>query len=482
VLGKLLLGLLGLFAAGILILALTIVLLQPADEPPSSIEFTRFLETFDNRETQVDAKFTGIAGPARLRIDCQQDPSVVSIRLNGATVYAASGSAPCSGMVEIPVTLTANNSIEAEGTWSSAPIENTAGRRVTIRVSQSSVVDLHVLSRVHYNTNVSDFAAARAFYGQLGFTTLSGFPDTNTLEMARAIGIETPTGYDGAKGPTAGGYLLHGELIGLGFMGGTIDLIEFTIPRNDEPPYPALNRLGMAKGVFYTTHLDHAHEALSAEGVRFLSAPVTRADGTRFVVFTDPDGTFYELAERQLAGEEPVNGTHLTGFGPLNINVSDFDRSLAWYQMLGYELTAELPRFESAAVARAMGFLSIAAAGGSIERKGAILTHRSDGSTIELVQWLHPFDPTPPWPVPINHLGIHRTAFSTSDIHADVASLKAQGVAFVSPVTPCCSGNDASGSIVAFYDPDGTLVELVEQPGMTQVLPVMIKLREFFGD
>lgn len=166
----------------------------------------------------------------------------------------------------------------------------------------------------------------------------------------------------------------------------------------------------------------------------------------------------------------------------MNVNVSDFDRSLAWYRMLGYELTEELPRIESAEVARAMGFAELAAAGESIERKGTILTHRLDGSTIELVQWIHPFDPTPPWPVPVNHLGIHRTAFSTSDIHGDVATLKAQELQFVSPVTPCCSGPDSSGSIVAFYDPDGTIVELVEQPGMTQLLPVLIKLRDISAD
>ncbi|MGV0035299.1 MAG: hypothetical protein ACNYPE_10160 [Candidatus Azotimanducaceae bacterium WSBS_2022_MAG_OTU7] len=66
--------------------------------------------------------------------------------------------------------------------------------------------------------------------------------------MARAIGIATPTDYDGSKGDHAGGYLLHGELIGAGgFMGGVIDLIEFTIPRDEEPPDAQVNHLGMAR-------------------------------------------------------------------------------------------------------------------------------------------------------------------------------------------------------------------------------------------
>jgi hypothetical protein len=40
-------------------------------------------------------------------------------------------------------------------------------------------------------------------------------------------------------------------------------------------------------------------------------------------------------------------------------------------------------------------------------------------------------------------------------------------VSMVSAITPCCSGPDSWGGIVAFYDPDGTVMELVEQPLMT---------------
>ena len=44
--------------------------------------------------------------------------------------------------------------------------------------------------------------------------------DQSAAKAARAIGVTTPTSYDGSKGPTAGGYLLHGELIGMGGFGG----------------------------------------------------------------------------------------------------------------------------------------------------------------------------------------------------------------------------------------------------------------------
>jgi catechol 2,3-dioxygenase-like lactoylglutathione lyase family enzyme len=307
---------------------------------------------------------------------------------------------------------------------------------------------------------VSDFEAARAFYGMLGFETLSGFPDANTVAMAQAIGIAEPTSYDGSKGGEPGGYLLHGELIGLGFNRGVIDLIEFTIPRNDEPPYAALNRLGMARAVFETADIDRDYQTLTAKGVRFLSAPVQRADGTRFAILTDLDGTFYEL--RQVAGDIDEDApTQLHRVGAVVINVSDFKRSVEWYRMLGFEPTGDLASTESLAVAQAMGFDA------PFEIRGAVLTHRADGSQIELVEWLEPFDPTPPYPIPINHIGIHRMAFTSGDIDGDVAQLVAQGVEMISPITPCCSGPDAWGGIVAFYDPDGTILELAEMPVMT---------------
>ncbi|MDA1073601.1 MAG: VOC family protein [Proteobacteria bacterium] len=319
---------------------------------------------------------------------------------------------------------------------------------------------------MHFNTNVSDFERSRDFYGKLGFETVSGFPDTNTLAMAHAIGIETPTEYDGSAGDAAGGYLLHGELIGLGFTGGVIDLIEFTIPRSLEAPYAQLNHLGMARAAMLTTDIDADYQYMTGIGVEFLSEPVQRKNGSRFAIFKDPDGTFYELLA--IEGEvEDTQTTHIKRLGAVSINVSDFERSAAWYGLFGYELKSSLDSRESLEVARAMGMSE------PFEITGGLFVHKKDGSLIEIVEWISPRDDAPPYPAPINHLGIHRMAFSTSDIEADVEKLKAQGVSLVSDVTPCCSGPDSWGGIVAFYDPDGTIMELVEQPLMTFMAWVM---------
>lgn len=431
------------------------------------IEFTRYLSDL----TDAQGEFFANEGSGQLVVTLPQDKAAdapFQIVLNSTAVYPAAGQRTDSDLsTRLTVGLAAENSIK---------ILNPQGQTLagTVRITQVADVTLHVGARVHFNTNVSDFTAAREFYGKLGFNTLSGFPDTNTNAMARAIGIYQPTSYDGSQGDDAGGYLLHGELIGVGgYQGGLIDLIEFKIPKNSEPPFQTLNRLGMVSAVMLTADLTADFAYLTEQGVKFVAPPTQRADGSQFAVFTDLDGTFYELVEEP--GAESSSGpSQIVGLGALVINVSDFDRSLAWYQMLGYELVKMLPATQSLEVAQAMGFEQV------FEIKGGVLKHPEDGSLVRLVQWLQPYDSRPPYPLPVNHLGIHRTAFYTSDIAADVAMLKSQGVAFVSEVTPCCSGDDSPGSIVAFFDPDGTVVELVEQPFMMEGLSVLGWFRETF--
>jgi len=438
----------------------------------AEIDFTRHLAQYgvsNESSTVYEDTFSGTSGIARLIVTTTGQITVIKVNLNGVEVIA-SGDIGSTSAIEVQTQLIEENVLQVA-------IQGTPDSSAQLRIKQSADVELQVYSRVHFNTNVSNFSTSREFYGNLGFETLSGFPDTNTLAMARAIGIETPTSYDGSKGDAAGGYLLHGELIGVGgFSGGLIDLIEFSIPRNEEPPYAALNHLGMARAAMHTTNLDADYTYMKTLGVEFLSAPVDRSDGTRFAIFMDPDGTYYELIEVEGEDEpDELETSHIVSLGHVNVNVSDFARSAAWYQMLGYQVLEKLAPTDSADVANALGLKD------GYEIDGAVLQHPGDESTLELVQWIRPYNPESAYAVPVNHFGIHRMAFATSDIEADVAVLKAQGVEFVSEITPCCSGPDSWGSIVAFYDPDGTIVELVEQPGFNQLIRFMRWLKNFFS-
>lgn len=434
------------------------------------IDFTRYLgdhsfnqsKNVSNSVSNNEISFTGTVGKGRLIVSALPNTNV-TISVNGKTIAVMDKLA--EGQVEFNLDLLESNTMRVD-------VTSPPPTAINIRVKQRANIALNVQARVHFNTNVSNFAEAREFYGKLGFVTVSGFPDTNTQAMARAIGVATPTAYDGSKGDHAGGYLLHGELIGAGgFWGGVIDLIEFTIPRNLEAPYAQVNHLGMARAAMHTTNITADYKYMQSIGVEFLSAPTRRADGTQFAIFKDLDGTFYELLEVD-GDDTETDTTHITSLGHVNINVSDLERSNAWYQMFGYEVTETLPSTETAEVAKAMGFEQ------PFIIKGNRVTHEVDGSVLELVQWLAPFDPERAYPAPVNHLGIHRTAYSTTDIEGDVAALKAQGVEFLSPITPCCSGDDSSSSIIAFYDPDGTVVELVQQP---YIFHLLFKVITWFG-
>jgi catechol 2,3-dioxygenase-like lactoylglutathione lyase family enzyme len=444
---------------GFFSLFLFLIAVAPMGANAGAVDFTRHLSLHTNGTGEAvveQGTFFGVPGKARLIVASTSDESGAVITLNGAEIVGADrfGSA---GQFEVPVTLEEHNAI-------SVALNGVPGSSVSVRVKQVADVELHIESRLHFNTNVSNFETAREFFGKLGLGTFTGFPDTNTVEMAQAMGIETPTSYDGSKGEAAGGYLLHGELLSLSLMkwggvaleGGMIDLIEFTIPRNYDPPYAQLNHLGIARAAMYTTDITADYDYMKSIGVEFLSSPATRSDGSTFAIFTDLDGTYFELIEKE-GKEVETENTHIFRLAQLNINVSDFERSRAWYQMLGYEVSQELASTDSLEVANAMGFEH------KIETRGALLTHPGDGSMLELVQWITPYNPERAYDIPANHLGIARIAFGTSDIEADVATLKSQGVQFLSGITPCCQGPDSSGGIIAFYDPDGAIIELAEQ-------------------
>ena len=433
------------------------------------IDFTRYLSHYlPNDDKQNKVSFFGVNGPAHLYV-CIPDPKTkLIIELNGIQVfnYDTNLSKKC---FKEDIKLSKNNDLAAY-------FENFVDGKISIRIKQKADINLNVISRVHFNTNVKDFNISKAFYSVLGFESLSGFPETNTLDMARAMGIKNPTSYDGSQGGEAGGYLLYGELIGINdFRGGVIDLIEFKIPRNGDVPYEQLNHLGMVSATMYTSNLDHDYEYMKENGVNFISTPVTDSTGKKFVFFKDPDSTFYKLVEKSGKIQE-TKTTFIESLGEVTINVSDFERSRSWYKMFGYELLHENPNKYPLEISKALGFEK------EIELKGGLFSHNEDKSKLELVQWIRPLDLERPYPIPINHLGIHRIALATSNLEADVEILKTQGVEFISDITPCCDGPNSSSGIVAFYDPDGTIIELAEMPWFAKILfPIIIWFRDLFN-
>lgn len=144
---------------------------------------------------------------------------------------------------------------------------------------------------VHVNINCSNYERSKAFYEVLGFKEFWQVPETNTPEVAAAVGMPP--------------YRVNGALLRLDGpevkSPMTIDLLEWKEPRDEAAPYPHLYHYGLARIALATTDLDGDMDRLKAAGATFLSEPAAMPPSSgvnvRFVCFKDPDGTILELVE-----------------------------------------------------------------------------------------------------------------------------------------------------------------------------------------
>jgi len=147
---------------------------------------------------------------------------------------------------------------------------------------------------------------------------------------------------------------------------------------------------------------------------------------------------------------------NIQGLVHVNINCSSFKRSRAFYEKLGFELFLEVPESNTPEVAAAVGFEEY-------KLRGGLLRLRSDESplVLDLLEWRSPSDSAAPYSE-LNHLGIARIALYSSDLDADLEELRAGGVEIIgAPATVLWNGRPSS-RFVCFKDPDGTVLELVQ--------------------
>src|SRR5512135_3090104 len=156
---------------------------------------------------------------------------------------------------------------------------------------------------------------------------------------------------------------------------------------------------------------------------------------------------------------------HITGLVHININVSNFERSRAFYETLGFRLIWVVPTTNSTEVAAAVGMPPYRVKGGLMSLEGA--THPV---VIDLLEWEHPRDEAPPYKH-LYHRGLARIASATVDMDADLKALTALGVELLGPpARVVIDGAAVGGRFVCFKDPDGTILELVETRGADELV------------
>ena len=396
---------------------------------------TRFgpenLECGQSPGTTLSRQFRASEGAGELVLH-SQGAQQLTARLNGLMVLDSSEVDDGAELI-LPVELVRENSIELTAVGAGAG-------SVIARITQQVQADLGVLRQGYFGLNTTDIERQRALYKTLGFIgeIYPAGPERST-SFARSLGFPDD-------------YLIYVSLHSLEDPPTPpfVDTVQFRGEYyREEPPYAALNHVGMAYATYSTTNLDGAYAHMLAEGVDFVSAPATAPDGERFVFFRDQDGTFLKLMEA--TEEEGARSARYLGrLANTNMNVTDLERSREFYRLVGFNTAVERPGAGAGDFAAAHGFAE------PIEFDGldVSLDEAAGGATLQLRQWKTPFDDAPPYSPPVNHLGIDRINFYVKDLTATIQTMKDLGFEPLGPI-----GGSREIGIVFFFDPDGIKVQ-----------------------
>jgi glyoxylase I family protein len=137
-----------------------------------------------------------------------------------------------------------------------------------------------------------------------------------------------------------------------------------------------------------------------------------------------------------------------------NINCTNLERTLPFYEMLGFKVVLDLrDGMSSKEMAEAFGMPTVALKGVHLR-----LGDDENATRIDLLEFTQPRTAGEPYPH-LYHTGIARMCLKTKNIRQVYEDLKAKGVHFLSEpkILP-----GTSVTIVCCKDPDGTFLELLE--------------------
>jgi catechol 2,3-dioxygenase-like lactoylglutathione lyase family enzyme len=134
----------------------------------------------------------------------------------------------------------------------------------------------------------------------------------------------------------------------------------------------------------------------------------------------------------------------------VNLNCRDFEKSLAFYQALGFTIEMAFPEAGHPAVGKGLGV-------GEHRVKGALLKlgDDRDAARLDLLEWISPRNESTA-SLKLSDPGIVRIALSSTDFEGDVARLQSLGVEFVSDPIYRPSGDTIRPCSSAFAIPTAT--------------------------
>ena len=140
----------------------------------------------------------------------------------------------------------------------------------------------------------------------------------------------------------------------------------------------------------------------------------------------------------------------------ININVTNFERSLEFYKMVGFKVVFDIGEGPNKGNDVGLNIPDSLA-------RAALLALSDDprATRIDLIEWKKPKTDGVPYPH-LYHAGAARIALFTKNIDEEYARLKAKGVEMVSEPVVIRFGSKAGAKFFCFKDPDGTFLELIE--------------------
>jgi len=140
----------------------------------------------------------------------------------------------------------------------------------------------------------------------------------------------------------------------------------------------------------------------------------------------------------------------------ININCTNFDRSLEFYKLLGFKVIRDLKEGGNAALSRGLRIPDC--------RGRAVLMILGDNprsTRVDLIEWKNPKTEGQAYPH-LWHAGMCRIALRTRTLVKDYEDLKSKGVEFwTEPLMVKLKSGKEEG-FVCCTDPDGTVIELIQ--------------------
>ena len=145
----------------------------------------------------------------------------------------------------------------------------------------------------------------------------------------------------------------------------------------------------------------------------------------------------------------------ILGIYHININCTDLEGSLAFYELLGFKVVDTFHEKGTAGLDRGLGLPYT-----DTRAQFLALGNNSRETVIDLVEWIEP--KAAGRALELTEIGMPRLCLRVKGLDEEIARLKEHGIEFLSEEPGVIDTLDRKPRFILFKDPDGVIIELVE--------------------